>query len=268
MTPTKLPTPTATNKPTIPKPLPLKREVFNNGFHKNNGAGSPSYNSPDYDSATTATTSSPEPDEYTRNYVSRISQGFSGQNGHDDKRNNAEAAATAAAVPVVKVDILKRREIFEKAARENESRINSINNNGRLDFGNTKSIKERLSILERQKSDHEMTSVKSPKQEVKTRDLLSDELESVKPLREILSNLEKCNMQDLVTANAKVMPDELNAKFIKERLISLDASRCKDMDKRANAFYPEQVSFFDKFSEVSNFIRINLFFLILRDNEF
>lgn len=241
-----------------PKPLPLKREVFNNGFLKNNNSGH-NHNSQDSDSATTATTSSPEPDEYTRNYVSRISQGFSQKqtNGHEEKRNNGEAAAST---PVVKVDILKRREIFEKAARENESRSNNINNN-RLEFGNTKSIKERLSILERQKSESEMV-VKSPRHsmdsginkerfspdkqsDVKTRDLLADELESVKPLREILSNLEKCNMQDLVTANAKVPTtnhDELNAKFIKERLISLDASHCKEMDKRSNAFYPEQVS--------------------------
>lgn len=199
--------------------------------------------------------------------MTRISQGFAQKNGQleeqQQKRNsNGAGSESLTPSPVVKVDILKRREIFEKAARENENNRNNGINNNKLEFGNTKSIKERLSILERQKAEGDSGTTNNKERfnsdkhqsnsgnGVKPRDLLlSDELESVKPLREILSNLEKCNMQqDLVSANTKLLPDanrdELNAKFIKERLISLDASRCKDIDKRTNAYYPEQVRTF------------------------
>ena len=271
----------------------MKKEVLNNGFHKNDGTSNNHNNGQEYDSGTTATVSSPEPEEYTyegaiRGYVTRVSQNIprrsladldaklktvtkSASGGVSPTKvstNNLETKSNGTATtPVVKVDILKRREIFEKASRENVE--NKNNNNNRLDFGSTKSIKERLSFLERQKSEAEAIEKvsKSPRhsvdlnassvrerfnreklsseKEVKTRVLVAEELEGVKPLRERLSHLEKYSTTEqgfhALNATTQQHNGEISAKSIKDRLISLDANRCQETEKRSNNCYHEQV---------------------------
>lgn len=122
----------------------------------------------EYDSGTTATISSPEPEEYTyenaiRGYVSRVppnlprhsiininTQLDSKKNGKinifDDKNSSNNDDKTS----IIKIDIHKRREIFEKPTKIINSN-NSSSNRTTNDLTNSKSIKERLSFLEKQK---------------------------------------------------------------------------------------------------------------------
>ncbi|CAK9800414.1 Uncharacterized protein CG43427 [Anthophora plagiata] len=262
-------TTTATTTTTTKKP-------FGNGFHSNH-----SHNNQEYDSATTATTSSPEPEEYTyegaiRGYVSRVSQNIPRRSlaSLDAKLDNAKSSTngsktslnedTKSTIPVVKVDILKRREIFEKASQKsNESKMNN-----RLsgDFTGTKSIKERLSNLEKQKHETEnnektnkalnrlsgdMSTIRerlshlekqASERENKSsshRKLTTEELETVRPLRERLSTLEKYSSSDESsapgTAHESRHNGELSARTIKDRLSALDAARSKEStDKRSS----------------------------------
>lgn len=127
----------------------------------------------EYDSGTTATISSPEPEEYSyesaiRGYVSRVAPNLSRHshaniNTHLDSKkigkiNLFEDKNTSNSddkTPPIKIDIHKRREIFEKPTKiMNNNNINS--NRTTNDLTNSKSIKERLSFLEKQKyNDHE-----------------------------------------------------------------------------------------------------------------
>ncbi|XP_031782522.1 titin isoform X2 [Nasonia vitripennis] len=266
---------TATTNPTSPDistsesttltSSPLKKESLNNGFHKSGSANNHNNSSQqEYDSATTATASSPEPEEYAfespvnRGYVNRVAHNLPKHSDFGGALSKSGSNVSLNAVPVVKVDILKRREIFEKASRDS---VENKNNNNRLDFANTKSIKERLSILERQKSESEEKL--SPRHSVelkadavrerfnrdmdfekqlvisKTRDL-PEELETVKPLRERLENLEKLVCGEQRFSTSEQLNSELNAKSIKDRLISLDVNRCKETEKRtANCFHEQ-----------------------------
>ncbi|CAK9806465.1 Uncharacterized protein CG43427 [Anthophora quadrimaculata] len=261
-------TTTATTTTTTKKP-------FGNGFHSNH-----SHNNQEYDSATTATTSSPEPEEYTyegaiRGYVSRVSQNIPRRSlaSLDAKLDNAKSSTngsktslnedTKSTIPVVKVDILKRREIFEKASQKsNESKMNRLSG----DFTGTKSIKERLSNLEKQKHEAEnndktgkalnrlsgdMSTIRerlshlekqASERENKScshRKLSTEELETVRPLRERLSTLEKYSSSDESsapgTAHESRHNGELSARTIKDRLSALDAARSKEStDKRSS----------------------------------
>lgn len=258
------------------------RKVFSGGFH-----GSHNHNQ-EYDSATTATTSSPEPEEYTyegaiRGYVSRVSQNIprrsltgidskleatkSSMNGSKTSLN--DDSTNKSPLSVVKVDILKRREVFEKASQKS----NDSKTNNRLsgDFTGTKSIKERLSSLERQKYETEngdkaankslnrlsgdMSSIRerlthlekqASERENKSsvhRKLSTEDLETVRPLRERLSTLEKYSSSDessvpTSTNESRSRNGELTARTIKDRFISTfnDAGRNKDAtDKRGPA---------------------------------
>ncbi|XP_043506383.1 uncharacterized protein CG43427 isoform X2 [Frieseomelitta varia] len=267
-------TTTATTTTTTKKP-------FGNGFHSSNH----SHNNQEYDSATTATTSSPEPEEYTyegaiRGYVSRVSQNIPRRSlvNLDSKLDSAKSSANGSktslndeaksTIPVVKVDILKRREIFEKASQKsNESKTNN-----RLsgDFTGTKSIKERLSNLEKQKHEAEnntektgtkalnrlsgdMSSIRerlshlekqASERESKNcahRKLSTDELETVRPLRDRLSTLEKYSSSDESSALGSAAHEsrhngELSARSIKDRLSALDTARSKESaDKRSSS---------------------------------
>ncbi|XP_026667197.1 calponin homology domain-containing protein DDB_G0272472 isoform X2 [Ceratina calcarata] len=254
------------------------KKSFGNGFHSSHS----SHSHQEYDSATTATTSSPEPEEYTyegaiRGYVSRVSQNIPRRSlvSLDAKLDNAKSATNGSktslndesksTIPVVKVDILKRREIFEKGSQKgNESKTNN-----RLsgDFTGTKSIKERLSNLEKQKQEADssekstnktlnrlsgdMSSIRerlshlekqTSERETKSsshRKLNTDELETVRPLRERLSTLEKYSSSDESsvpgTAHESRHNGELSARTIKDRLSALDATRSKEsVDKRSS----------------------------------
>ncbi|XP_011869609.1 PREDICTED: LIM domain only protein 7 isoform X2 [Vollenhovia emeryi] len=252
------------------------RKMFGAGFH-----GSLNHNQ-EYDSGTTATTSSPEPEEYTyegaiRGYVSRVSQNIPRRSltGIDAKLEAAKSSvngsktslnddSSKSPVSMVKVDILKRREVFEKASQKNSD--NKTNNRLSGDFTGTKSIKERLSSLERQKYETEngdkaanktlnrlsgdMSSIRerlthlekqASERESKSsvhRKLSTEDLETVRPLRERLSTLEKYSSSDEssvpTTANeSRTHNGELTARTIKDRLSALDSARSKDAtDKR------------------------------------
>lgn len=255
------------------------RKIFGGGFH-----GNLNHNQ-EYDSGTTATTSSPEPEEYTyegaiRGYVSRVSQNIPRRSltGIDSKLETAKSSmngsktnlnddSSKSPLSVVKVDILKRREVFEKASQKS----NDSKTNNRLsgDFTGTKSIKERLSSLERQKYETEngdkatnktlnrlsgdMSSIRerlthlekqASERESKSsvhRKLSTEDLETVRPLRERLSTLEKYSSSDessvpTTTNESRSHNGELTARTIKDRLSALDVARSKDtMDKRGPA---------------------------------
>lgn len=255
------------------------RKVFGGGFH-----GNLNHNQ-EYDSGTTATTSSPEPEEYTyegaiRGYVSRVSQNIPRRSltGIDSKleaakssmngsKTNLNEESNKSPLSVVKVDILKRREVFEKASQKSSD--NKTNNRLSGDFTGTKSIKERLSSLERQKHETENGSDKTNKtlnrlsgdmssirerlthlekqaseRESKSsvhRKLSTEDLDTVRPLRERLSTLEKYSSSDessvpTTTNESRSHNGELTAKTIKDRLSALDAARGKNTtDKRGPA---------------------------------
>ncbi|XP_067205700.1 inner centromere protein isoform X2 [Linepithema humile] len=264
-------TPTTTTSPA--------RKVFGGGFHGNHN------HIQEYDSANTATTSSPEPEEYTyegaiRGYVSRVSQNIPRRSvtGIDSKldtvksslngsKTNLNDDSDKSPLSVVKVDILKRREVFEKASQKNSD--NKMNNRLSGDFTGTKSIKERLSSLERQKYETEngdkvankslnrlsgdMSSIRerlthlekqASERESKSsvhRKLSTEDMETVRPLRERLSTLEKYSSSDessvpAATNETRSHNGELSARTIKDRLSALDTTRSKDAtDKRGPA---------------------------------
>lgn len=169
--------------------------------------------------------------------------------------------------PIVKIDILKRREVFEKASQK--SNDSKTNNRLSSDFTSTKSIKERLSSLEKQKYETEngdkitsktlnrlsgdMSSIRerlthlekqASERENKSsvhRKLSTEDLEAVKPLRERLSTLEKYSSSDessvpAATSELRSHNGELTARTIKDRLSALDSARSKDItDKRGPA---------------------------------
>ncbi|XP_076623722.1 smallish isoform X1 [Colletes latitarsis] len=254
----------------------ITKKPFGNGFHSNHN-----HNNQEYDSATTATTSSPEPEEYTyegaiRSYVSRVSQNIPRRSlaSLDAKLESAKSSTNASktslnddsksTVPIVKVDILKRREIFEKASQKNSD--SKTNNRLSGDFAGTKSIKERLSNLEKQKHEPDngdktgktlnrlsgdMSSIRerlshlekqASERESKSlahRKMSTEELETVRPVRQRLSTLEKYSSSDESsapgTAHESRHNGELSARTIKDRLSALDdAARSKESaDKRS-----------------------------------
>lgn len=271
----KSPTITKTSPPNIKTNSlgsPIKKATLNNGFHKNGNQ--------EYDSATTT---SPEPEEFegvTISYANRVGQNGPRRDSSSpaktflartfEEKNNTQSQQQLQQQPIVKIDILKRREIFEKASRENSE--SKSNNNGRIEFGNGKSIKERMSFLERQNEEkvhvsprHSVDSNSSVverfreklscEKELKTRDLVAEELESVKPLRERLSNLEKYTNEQMFMAPAQYN-GELSAKSVKERLISLDVNR-KETEKRATSCFHEQVRKYSDHNQRS--LKVDLF---------
>ncbi|XP_070169217.1 uncharacterized protein Smash isoform X5 [Polyergus mexicanus] len=268
--------PTATTTITTSTPT---RKIFS-GFHDSH-----SHNQ-EYDSATTATMSSPEPEEYTyegaiRGYVSRVSQNIPRRSltGIDSKleatkssmngsKTNLNDDSSKSPLSMVKVDILKRREVFEKASQKSSD--SKTNNRLSGDFTGTKSIKERLSSLERQKYETEngdkttnktlnrlsgdMSSIRerlthlekqASERENKSsvhRKLSTEDLETVRPLRERLSTLEKYSSSDessvpTTTNESRLRNGELTVKTIKDRFSAFnDVARNKDgADKRAPA---------------------------------
>lgn len=253
------------------------RKIFGSGFHNHNQ---------EYDSATTVTMSSPEPEEYTyegaiRGYVSRVSQNIPRRSltGIDSKLETTKSSmngsktslnddSSKSPLSVVKVDILKRREVFEKASQKNSD--SKTNNRLSGDFTGTKSIKERLSSLERQKYETEngdkatnktlhrlsgdMSSIRerlthlekqASERENKSsvhRKLSTEDLETVRPLRERLSTLEKYSSSDessvpTTTNESRSRNGELTARTIKDRFSTFnDAGKNKDTtDKRGPA---------------------------------
>ena len=263
----------------------LKKSAFGNGFHNNN------HNNHEYDSAATATASSPEPEEYTyegaiRGYVSRVSQNIPRRSlvTLDAKLDNSKVNMNGSKTslneetngPVVKVDILKRREIFEKGAQKNTD--NKTNNRLGSDFPSSKSIKERLSHLEKQKNESEtveksgskalnrlsgdMNSIRerlshlekqaSEREKINHHD---EDLETVRPLRERLSTLEKYSSSDESTTPATLHEPrhngELSARSIKDRLSALDAARNKELEKR-NSSGKHSLCFRDQENRVDN----------------
>lgn len=275
---TAMPTTTTTVTSAMSATSTPTRKVFSDGFH-----GSHNHNQ-EYDSATTATLSSSEPEEYTyesaiRGYVSRVAQNIPRRSltGIDSKLEAVKSSMNGSKtslnddsdkspLSVVKVDILKRREVFEKASQK--SNDNKTNNRLSGDFTGTKSIKERLSSLERQKYETEnsdkttnkalnrlsgdMSSIRerlthlekqASERENKSsvhRKLSTEDMETVRPLRERLSTLEKYSSSDessVPTNESRSRNGELTTRTIKDRFSTFnDAARNKDaIDKRGPA---------------------------------
>ncbi|XP_018047704.1 PREDICTED: uncharacterized protein LOC108686761 isoform X3 [Atta colombica] len=271
---------TTTATTTVPVTTTSTAKKTFGGFH-----GNLNHNQ-EYDSGTTATTSSPEPEEYTyegaiRGYVSRVSQNIPRRSltGIDSKldmtksslngsKTNLNDESSKSPLSLVKVDILKRREVFEKASQKSSD--SKANNRLSGDFTGTKSIKERLSSLERQKYETEngdkatnktlnrlsgdMSSIRerlthlekqASERESKSsvhRKLSTEDLETVRPLRERLSTLEKYSSSDEssvpTTTNelSRSHNGEFTARTIKDRLSTLDVVRSKDaIEKREPA---------------------------------
>lgn len=230
------------------------KKTFGNGFHNNH----------EYDSAATATASSPEPEEYTyegaiRGYVSRVAQNIPRRSlaNLEVKLENSKALTNGSKTnlnddsnnPIVKVDILKRREIFEKAALKSPD--NKINNRLSSEFPN-KTIKERLSHLEKQKNESESFEKNNSKalnrlsgdmhsirerlthleKQASEREKINDDLESIRPLSERLSTFEKYTSDEFSTPPA--MNGELSARSIKDRLQALDTTRNTDDKRNSN----------------------------------
>ncbi|XP_047988173.1 LIM domain only protein 7 isoform X3 [Leguminivora glycinivorella] len=209
----------------------------------------------EYDTCTTMTISSPEPEEYTyegaiEGYKSRIisqtnstivktvvnnskekspdkingdlnrirttvsnkieEKVSSFQRERADERNNNQKK------DLPKVDIHKRREQFE---RENSQE--SQNKPKLPDIVNKKSIKERLSSLERFTEETNIQKSSSDLNKLPT---------EVKPLKERLSNLEKVKSASTEPDKAKRLSngDLGNAKSLKERLSSLKSQTSEE----------------------------------------
>nr|XP_033326235.1 rootletin-like isoform X3 [Megalopta genalis] len=278
---------TTSSATTVSSTTTTTKKPFGNGFHSSHN-----HNNQEYDSATTATTSSPEPEEYTyegaiRSYVTRVSQNIPRRSlvGLDVKLESTKLSTngsktslndeTKSTIPVVKVDILKRREIFEKATLKNNE--GKANNRLSGDFTGTKSIKERLSNLEKQKHEPEsneksgkslnrlsgdMSSIRerlshlekqATERESKSsvhRKLSTEELETVRPLRERLSTLEKYSSSDESsvpgTAHESRHNGELSARTIKDRLSALDAVRSKESTEKRSFVGKHSLCFRDQ----------------------
>ncbi|XP_063981559.1 trichohyalin isoform X2 [Diachasmimorpha longicaudata] len=203
------------------------KKTFDNGFITDDHR--------EYDSGTTATVSSPEPEEYTyegaiRGYVSRVAQNIPRRSLIDlevkldsVKTNLYETkdSTDETNFSVVKVDILKRREVFEKASQINAD--NKINNNNRLsgDFSTTKSIKERLSNLDKQMHESEQVD-----KNTKSLNRLSGDMSSI---RERLSHLEKQATERESKISRKPSIDELEpVRPLRERLSTLEKYASSD----------------------------------------
>lgn len=203
----------------------------------------------EYDTCTTATISSPEPEEYTyegaiQNYKSRIiSRTLSSDthaakvNGTSDntkektngttpiqrasigskiesklssfettRESSVENTVDKKALP--KVDVLKKRELFEK---ENSPELNGSSKpivKTASDFSNSKSIKERLSHLEKLSEDTNTTA--------KTNKIST----TTSTLKDRLNNLEK-SVSD-TDKNFKLSNGDLTSVSIKDRLSNLN----------------------------------------------
>ncbi|XP_015124520.1 trichohyalin isoform X3 [Diachasma alloeum] len=203
-----------------------RKKTFGNGFIADDHR--------EYDSGTTATVSSPEPEEYTyegaiRGYVSRVAQNIPRRSLIDlevkldsvkTSLYEGKGSTDEANFPVVKVDILKRREIFEKASQiNNDNKINNNRSSG--DFSSTKSIKERLSNLDKQMHEAEQVD-----KNTKSLNRLSGDMSSI---RERLSHLEKQATERESKISRKPSIDELEpVRPLRERLSTLEKYASSD----------------------------------------
>lgn len=132
-----------------------------------------------------------------------------------DRANNGKSIPKK---DLPKVDIHKRREQFE---RENSQDINS--NKPKLpDIANKKSIKERLSSLEKFTEDTHLQKSTSDLTKLPT---------EVKPLKERLSSLEKIKVTELEKVKRLSSGDLNNTRSLKERLNSLKSQTSEEDTK-------------------------------------
>lgn len=150
-----------------------------------------------------------------------------------EQRTNEYESATMSDIKkdLPKVNILKRRELFEKdnSVNGNDTNMNNKTVVGRLssDFSNAKSIKERLSSLEKKdEAGAEATTATTSSMiggikdaTVKKINRLSGDLTSIK---DRLSNLEKSNNNSINEKNNKI--DVTLSATLKDRLSSLQSA--------------------------------------------
>lgn len=245
----------------------------------------------EYDTCTTATISSPEPEEYTyegaiQNYKSRIiprtqstdlinnkvnglkdaikeKSPDSYTNGNlrrtslgnkiENKLSSFEQRRSSSVElnnvdtnkkVLPKVDVLKRRELFEK---ESSPESNGLSKKLNGDLSNSKSIKDRLSHLEKLTEHPDTvkstsvlpTEVSSLKQRLSSLEkhvavtdriftkLSNGDLSNVPSVRDRLSSLKSHNSQDKLTVNNVMSSGKTQT--IKERLSNLDSATNKSV---------------------------------------
>lgn len=261
----------------------------------------------EYDTCTTATISSPEPEEYTyegaiQNYKSRIiSSKLSSDalvttkvNGIKEKSpesNGVRRPSIGSKIenklssfeskressvenlidkkPLPKVDILKKREVFEK---ESSPESNGLSNKSAVksDFTNSKSIKERLSHLEKLSEDTNNTNNKVNSKIAVNTTTLKDRLNSLEKtvdsvdknnfnksngdlnssisIKDRLSSLNTKNTSEKLIVNTVSTP--VVTTTLKDRLANLDSVRSKESN--LNASPEREVVEKFKFNSVSN----------------
>uniref|UniRef100_A0A1B6E150 DUF4757 domain-containing protein n=2 Tax=Clastoptera arizonana TaxID=38151 RepID=A0A1B6E150_9HEMI len=157
---------------------------------------------------------------------------------------NNDARKKSISVP--KVDILKRRELFEKSPEdEQNSKLNRISG----DFSSSKSIRERLFSLEKQSDENTSSSTKKISCEVSVKGRLSNIEQNTskdnknnsiksnqiiqetkhKSVKDRLSSLQK--ESDVGKVSQNIISSELS---IKDRLTSLDAACHKEIPRTVN----------------------------------
>lgn len=119
-------------------------------------------------------------------------------------------------VAVPKVDISKRRELFEKIEPESKS---SIVSRSSVDLNSSRSIKERLSFLEKNNENNKNKSLERPSPEIS--------------VKERLSNLENFKRPDGQAAKLS-KPGELGSTSIKDRLTNLEKSKANTVKQAAS----------------------------------
>nr|CAD7439615.1 unnamed protein product [Timema bartmani] len=243
----------------------------------------------DDDTSTTATISSPEPEEYTyeraiQSYVNftetrvksrtmnNINNNMNGNQGNEKLTNNVNAeklpngtSATKKIPPPVaprkesaakieerlsalerrrssidsdttkklglqKVDVLKRRELFEKASESEASKPNRVSG----DFSKTKSIKDRLSHLEKHNED---ANGNKRRHSTDVSSSVKDRLSQFKKSSENISLKESPKLIHRISTG-----DSSSSQSIQERLSSLEKNVNSDRELSPNKLLSEDFS--------------------------
>nr|CAD7587588.1 unnamed protein product [Timema genevievae] len=243
----------------------------------------------DDDTSTTATISSPEPEEYTyeraiQSYVNftetrvksrtmnNINNNMNGNQGNEKLTNNVNAeklpngtSATKKIPPPVaprkesaakieerlsalerrrssidsdatkklglqKVDVLKRRELFEKASESEASKPNRVSG----DFSKTKSIKDRLSHLEKHNED---ANGNKRRHSTDVSSSVKDRLSQFKKSSENISLKESPKLIHRLSTG-----DSSSSQSIQERLSSLEKNVNSDREISPNKLLSEDFS--------------------------
>lgn len=234
-----------------------------NHFHDQNGNNKPNSkggkhprNGHDDDASTITTVSSPEPEEYTydraiQGYMnftetrvksrpialksrkdSKVEEDIAEIERIQSRNHNGSAGdlqSPEKRLNVPKVDITKRKERFERSESTDSSEQSKVAPRAAGDLANSKSIRDRVTNLERHKSEENMEKSKQVKR------LASDM--SVKDRLSLLERQQSSESQTKSSSSSKlnvlVSPDDSSANppSIKDRLISLKQVTTQEQTK-------------------------------------